>query len=41
MEFRGPFAAIQTKTPGLRITEHLPMLAKCMDHITEVQLAIA
>lgn len=28
-EFRGQFQTIETATPGLRISEHLPNLAKC------------
>src|SRR5262245_11915296 len=28
---RGEFGTIATKTPGLRITEHLPRLAACSD----------
>jgi uncharacterized protein (DUF1501 family) len=30
-EIRGEFAPIATRTPGLRITEHLPKLAACSD----------
>lgn len=28
---RGPFSPIDSRTPGLRICEHLPMLAQCSD----------
>ncbi len=30
-EIRGEFGTTATKTPGLRITEHLPLLAQCSD----------
>src|SRR6516164_874672 len=31
LEFRGPFSPIATKTPGLRITELFPKIAKVSD----------
>jgi hypothetical protein len=34
---RGPFAPITARTPGLRISEHLPMLADCSDKYCVVQ----
>jgi hypothetical protein len=34
LEFRGPFAPIATKTPGLRITELFPKIAKVSDTFT-------
>lgn len=30
-EFRGEFSAIETNVSGVRISEHLPLLAKCAD----------
>ncbi len=34
---RGPFAAIQTATPGLRISEHFPLLAKQTERLAIVR----
>src|SRR5262245_10807618 len=34
LEFRGPFATIATKTPGLRICELFPQIAKVSDTFT-------
>lgn len=36
-EIRGPFAPIETNVPGIQISEHLPMLAKCMDKMTIIR----
>lgn len=36
-EFRGEFAAISTKVPGLKFCEHLPKLAKCADQFAVIQ----
>ena len=33
-EIRGPFGAITTKLPGVRVCEHLPLTAKLMDKLT-------
>lgn len=33
-EIRGEFQAIDTNVPGIRISEHLPLLAKCADKYT-------
>ncbi len=33
-EFRGEFNPIETNVPGIRISEHLPLLAKCADKYT-------
>ncbi len=33
-EIRGPFGAIPTKLPGVRVCEHLPLTAKLMDRLT-------
>jgi len=33
-EYRGEFKPIDTNVPGLRISEHLPKLAKCADRFT-------
>jgi uncharacterized protein (DUF1501 family) len=33
-EYRGPFATLQTRTPGLRVTELLPRHAKLSDRFT-------
>ncbi len=33
----GPFKAIDTSVPGLSISEHLPMLAKQMDHLALIR----
>jgi hypothetical protein len=30
-EIRGEFATIPTRVPGIQVTEHLPMLARCAD----------
>jgi hypothetical protein len=32
-EYRGPFQPIETSTPGLRLSEHLPLLAKQSHHL--------
>jgi hypothetical protein len=34
---RGPFGAIQTRTPGLYLSEYLPRLAACSDRYTVVR----
>src|SRR5439155_10179378 len=34
LEYRGPFMPIATKTPGLRITELFPQIAKVSDTFT-------
>ncbi len=34
---RGPFASIETKTPGIRISEHFPMLAQRTDKLAIVR----
>ena len=31
-DIRGEFSTIATKTPGMRLSEHLPKLAACSDH---------
>jgi hypothetical protein len=36
-ETGGPFAAIETSAPGVRIAEHLPMVAKQMKHLAVVR----
>ncbi len=36
-EIRGPFRAIQTRTPGLQVCEHLPRLADVSDKLTVVR----
>lgn len=33
LEYRGPFQAISTSAPGVRLSEHLPMLAQQAHHI--------
>lgn len=35
-EYRGPFDPIATSTPGITLSEHLPMLAKQAHHLTLV-----
>jgi hypothetical protein len=35
-EYRGPFAPIETSAPGVRLCEHLPMLAKQAHHLALV-----
>lgn len=35
-EYRGPFQAIETTAPGVRLCEHLPMLAKQAHHLTVI-----
>ncbi|MBC8354657.1 MAG: DUF1501 domain-containing protein [Planctomycetes bacterium] len=35
-EYRGPFQPIATSAPGVRLTEHLPMLAKQAHHLALV-----
>lgn len=35
-EYRGPFAPISTSAPGVRLCEHLPMLAKQAHHLAVV-----
>ena len=37
VEFRGPFAAINTNVPGIRVTELLPRLAQLADKYTIVR----
>ena len=39
-EFRGPFAAIETRTPGVRFTELLPRLARRSDRFSLVRTNI-
>src|SRR5438477_425519 len=36
-EVRGPFGSIATTVPGLRISEHLPRLARRMDRLTLIR----
>jgi Protein of unknown function (DUF1501) len=33
LEYRGPFQPIQTSAPGVRLSEHLPLLAKQAHHL--------
>lgn len=33
----GPYKAIETAAPGVRISEHLPKLAKMMQHVTPIR----
>ena len=35
-EIRGPFKPIETTAPGVRLCEHLPLLAKQMNHVAVV-----
>ncbi len=36
-EIRGPFGTIPTKTPGIRVCEHLPLTAKLTDKLTIIR----
>lgn len=36
-EIRGPFGSIATAVPGLRISEHLPRMARRMDRVTLIR----
>ena len=36
-EVRGPFGTIQTRCPGVRISEHLPRMAARMDQVAVVR----
>ncbi|HVK11023.1 MAG TPA: DUF1501 domain-containing protein [Gemmataceae bacterium] len=36
-EYRGPFQAIDTSAPGIRLCEHLPLLAKQAHHLAVVR----
>src|SRR5439155_19317062 len=36
-EIRGPFASIATRVPGVRVGEHLPLLAGIMDRLALVR----
>jgi Protein of unknown function (DUF1501) len=36
-EIRGEFATIPTRVPGIQVTEHLPLLAKCTDKFALVR----
>jgi hypothetical protein len=36
-EIRGPFRPIDTSAPGMRISEHLPLTAKVMQHVAVVR----
>lgn len=36
LEYRGPFAAIETSAPGVRLCEHLPLLARQAHHLVLV-----
>jgi hypothetical protein len=36
-EYRGEFKPIETNVPGVRICEHLPLLARCLDKYTIVR----
>ena len=36
-EIRGPFGTIDTKVPGLRVCEHLPLQASIMDRLTLIR----
>ena len=33
----GPFKEIETSVPGIRISEHLPKLAQCMEHLAIIR----
>jgi hypothetical protein len=35
-EYRGPFSPIQTSAPGIRLCEHLPLLAKQAHHLAVI-----
>ena len=35
-EFRGPFQPIETSAPGVKLSEHLPLLAKQAHHLAVV-----
>ena len=35
-EYRGPFQPIATSAPGVRLCEHLPLLARCAHHLALV-----
>ena len=37
LEYRGEFQPIASKTPGIEVCEHLPMLAKQMHHLAQVR----
>ena len=37
LEYRGEFKSISTKTPGVRVCEHLPLLAKQFHHFAQVR----
>jgi uncharacterized protein (DUF1501 family) len=37
LEVRGPFRAIQTAVPGVRVVEHLPGIARRMDRLTLIR----
>ena len=36
LEYRGPFQPIATSAPGIRLSEHLPLLAKQAHHLALV-----
>jgi hypothetical protein len=36
-EYRGPYAAIETRVPGIRISERLPLQARVMDRCTVIR----
>src|SRR5262245_56442094 len=37
VESRGDFGTIETSVPGVRICEHLPRIAQCMDRVTLIR----
>jgi len=37
LEYRGPFAPIDTTAPGMQISEHMPMLAKQAHHLAVIR----
>lgn len=39
-EIRGEFQAIETNVPGIRISEHLPKLAQCMDKFSIIRSVV-
>ena len=36
-EIRGPFGTIDTRVPGLRVCEHLPLQARIMDRLAVIR----
>ena len=37
LEYRGEFRSIRTRTPGVQVCEHLPLLARQMHHFAQVR----